>query len=116
MAETDDPTPASADSQKTLVDGFISFLQEYGIIGLAIAVVMGNATKDLVNAVVANVIMPIIEVVLPGESWREAVWAVGTIEFGVGQLIGALLDFTIIALIIYLFVKLVIGKEKVEKI
>jgi large conductance mechanosensitive channel len=99
-----------------VVDDFIAFLEKYGIIGLAIAVIMGNATTDLVNAVVASVIMPIIEVVLPGESWRDAIFAVGPVEFGIGQLIGALLDFLIIALIVYLFVKMVLGQENVENI
>lgn len=101
---------------RDITEDFVAFLQEYGVIGLAIAVVMGQATKDLVNAVVADVIMPIIELFLPGEQWREAMLQVGAIEFNIGHLIGALLDFIIIALVVYLFVKFILGKETVEKI
>jgi large conductance mechanosensitive channel len=109
--DTDDTTV-----NRSMVDGFIDFLQEYGIIGLAIAVVMGSATKDLVNAVVADVIMPIIAVVLPGEDWRTAVLTVGPVDFGVGHLIGAFLDFLIIAVIVYLIARHIIGRENVGKI
>ncbi len=115
MADTD-TTQDTTVGDHTVIDDFIAFLQEYGVIGLAIAVVMGTATKDLVNAIVESIIMPLIAVLLPGENWREAIFAVGPVEFGIGQLIGALLDFLIIALVIYLFVKLVLGRENVEKI
>lgn len=119
MADASAETAGSTDgdtAKRSPVDGFIEFLQEYGIIGLAIAVVMGTATKDLVNAVVADVIMPVIEVVLPGESWQEALLVIGPVEFNIGHLIGALLDFLIIAVIIYLIAKYIIGRDNVEKI
>ncbi|MDY6774326.1 MAG: hypothetical protein SVS85_03940 [Candidatus Nanohaloarchaea archaeon] len=51
-----------------LSQDFIRFLKEYKIVGLAIAVVIGTAAKDLVN--------------LPGESWREATVTLGGVEFG----------------------------------
>lgn len=97
-------------------DDFVRFLKEYGIIGLAIAVVIGNAVKDLVNAVVADILMPIVEVLLPGGDWRSATTMVAGVEFRTGHLIGAILDFTLLALVIYLFVRLVLKKETVEKI
>lgn len=114
-ADGDDTAGNGAD-ETTLVEGFIDFLTEYQIIGLGIAVVMGTATKDLVNAFVDELLMPIIEVLLPGEDWRSAVLAVGPVELGIGRMIGALLDFILIALIVYLIAKFILGREKVEKI
>ncbi len=99
-----------------ITDDFIRFLRDYGVIGLAIAVVIGNATKDLVNALVADIIMPIVGVFLPNGGWREATTTVSGIEFATGHFISAILDFTIIALIIYLFVRYALKKETVEKI
>lgn len=101
---------------RNLTDGFIEFLKEYGVIGLAIAVVIGNATKDLVNAFVDGLIMPLIGIVLPAGNWKEYTAGFMTAEIEIGHLLAALLDFTIIALVIYAFVKLVLKKEKVEKI
>lgn len=101
---------------KDLTDGFMDFLKEYGVIGLAIAVVIGSATKDLVNAVVDGLIMPLIGIVLPAGQWQEYTVAFMTAEIQVGHLLAALLDFFIIALVIYAFVKLALKKEEVKKI
>lgn len=99
-----------------LSDQFITFFQEYGVMGLAMAVVIGNATKDLVSAIVADIIMPVVEVVLPGGAWQTAELVVGPFHFKIGHLIGALIDFGLIALLIFAFVKLVLQKKDVKKL
>lgn len=98
------------------IDDFMDFLKEYKIVGLAIAVIIGAATKDLVNAAVDDVIMPIVSLLLPGEAWREATWTVATVEFQLGHLIGAVLDFVIIAFIVYAFARYILKHENVEKL
>lgn len=99
-----------------LSDQFIAFLKEYGILGLAIAVVIGNATTDLVSAIVADLIMPVVEVALPGGTWQTAELVLGPFAFKIGHLVGALIDFTIIALLVFAFFKLVMKKDAVEKL
>ncbi|MEZ4586426.1 MAG: MscL family protein [Gemmatimonadales bacterium] len=64
---------------------FMTFLKEYGVIGLAIAVIMGGKLNALVTAVVEGLIMPIVGMVVPGGDWRA--WTVG--PFGVGGILGA---------------------------
>ena len=44
---------------------------------LAVAVVIGNAAKDLVNSIAANLIMPLVGMVTPGGNWRE-LWQTST--------------------------------------
>ncbi|MDY6761705.1 MAG: MscL family protein [Candidatus Nanohaloarchaea archaeon] len=101
---------------QVLPDDFLRFLKEYGVIGLALAVVIGTAVKDLVNAVVDGAVMPVIGVVLPGEEWRAAAYTVAGVEFQVGLIIGATLDFAIIAVLVYLFVRHALKQETVEKV
>ncbi len=101
---------------KDITQGFIAFLKEYGIMGLAIAVVIGSATKDLVNAVVDGLIMPLVGIVLPAGEWQAYTVRFMTADIQVGQLLAAVLDFAIIALVIYAFVKLVLKQEEVKKI
>lgn len=48
-----------------LLEDFSTFLEEYGVVGLAIAFVIGLAVTDLVSAIVDNIVMPIVEVFLP---------------------------------------------------
>lgn len=98
------------------VDDFMRFLREYGVIGLAIAVVIGTATKDLVGALVDEIVMPVVEVFLPGGDWQAATTTLAGVEFGTGPFLAALLDFAIIAFLVYLFARHVLKQETVEKI
>jgi large conductance mechanosensitive channel len=95
------PPPAP----KGFVDEFMAFLNKYGIIGVALAFIMGGAVSKLVSALVADIIMPIITPFIPGGNWRDAVLNLGPISLAVGDFAGAILDFLIIALVIYLIMK-----------
>lgn len=99
----------------SFLEEFMKFLEEYGVIGLAIAFVIGLAVKDLVSSVVDDVVMPIIEAVLPAGNWQTATILIGTVELQIGHLISSLIDFTIIALLIFAFVKYALKKKEVKK-
>ncbi len=90
---------------KGFLNEFIQFLNKHGIVGLAIAFIMGGAVKDLVSALVADVFMPLITFFSPGGGWREAVWGLGPIVFKVGHFAGTVLDFIVIAIIVFLMMR-----------
>lgn len=90
---------------------FMAFLKEYGVIGLAIAVIMGGKLNALVTAVVEGIIMPLVGMVLPGGDWRASTLG----PFAVGSILGALLDFLIVAWLVFWFAKKVLKEEKVAK-
>ena len=94
---------------------FIAFLKQYGIIGLAIAVIIGGKLGDLIKAVVDGLLMPFIGMLTPSGDWRQASWTVNNAKFLYGPVIGSLLDFTIVALIIFLFAKTVLKETEVAK-
>lgn len=100
----------------SLIEEFTRFLDEYGVLGLAIAFVIGNAVSDLVKATVNDIIMPIVEVFLPAGDWQEYTAVLLGVELKVGHFLGAAIDFTVIALLIFLFVKYALKKEEVGKI
>ena len=90
-----------------MADSFFStfkgFLIETNAIALAIAVVMGGAISKLVTTLVSALFMPVLGVILPGGEWRQ--WKVtlsGTNAIGVGEIIGATMDFVIISFIIFI--------------
>jgi large conductance mechanosensitive channel len=99
-----------------LIDDFRKFLEEYGVIGLAIAFVIGVAVKDFISATVDDIIMPIVGVFLPGGSWETAVATIGPVEFAIGHWIGALIDFLIIAFLVFMFARHILKHEEVKKI
>lgn len=105
----------NADANVGMVQEFKDFLQEYKVMGLAIAFVMGVAITALVNSLVANVIMPIVSVILPKGDWQTLTAAVGPINFGVGAFLAALINFVIIALVVFFIAKSMMGEKKVAK-
>jgi large conductance mechanosensitive channel len=86
-----------------MLDQFMKFLKETNAIALAIAVVIGGAVGKLVTALVAGLIMPIVGMILPSGEWRA--WKIplrGDAALAIGDVLGATIDFVIIAFVVYL--------------
>ena len=98
-----------------VVKEFMEFLKEYKIIGLAIAFVIGIASKDLINSLVNNIIMPIITPFIPKGAWETATFSLGPIVIKWGAFLGAFINFVIIATVVFIIVKKIIKEEKVTK-
>ena len=78
---------------------FKDFLLKQNIVALAIAVVVGTALNTLVKALVDDFIMPIIVAIGPGGEWQKATWSVGSVKFGIGDFMAAMINFLIIGLV-----------------
>jgi large conductance mechanosensitive channel len=78
---------------------FKDFLLKQNVVALAIAVVVGTALNTLVKAVVDDFIMPIIVAIGPGGDWQKATWSVGTVKFGIGDFLAAVINFLIIGFV-----------------
>jgi len=83
----------------------MDFLNKFGVIGLAIAFIIGGAAGRLITALVADLLMPIIAVIVPGGEWRTTTFVVGPVKFLLGDFAGALIDFIIIALVVFMLSK-----------
>lgn len=103
---TPKPSPPPAPpAKKSFSEEFMEFLNKYGVIGLAIAFIIGGAAGRLVTALVNDLLMPIVAVIVPGGEWRTTVLQVGPVKFLLGDFVGALIDFIIIALVVFLLSK-----------
>ena len=96
--------------KRTLAQEFFDFMKTFGIIGLAIAFVIGQAASSLVTAFVNDIVDPIIGFFLPAGSLETMSIKVtnlagSTTEFKYGDLISNIIDFLIIALIVFLAYK-----------
>jgi len=98
-----------------IIKGFLEFLKEYKVVGLAIAFIMGVASTALIKSLVDNVIMPIITPFIPGGAWKEAAFNMGPIVIKWGAFLGELINFVIIALLVFMVAKAVLREEKVAK-
>ena len=104
--------PPPPPKPKNLLEEFKQFLDKYKVIGLAVAFIMGIYLGGLVQSLVTNLVMPIIEIFLPDIDWE----AMKVGPFRVGAFIGDLITFVIVALVIFLLVKLTtrIGEMEIK--
>ena len=94
-------TPApGAPAPKGLLNEFKAFLEQYKVLGLAVAFILGVYLGNLVKALVADLILPIIP--LPSGKSIDS-YMVG--PFGVGDFAVNLVTFILVALVIFLIVK-----------
>jgi large conductance mechanosensitive channel len=104
-----DTPPAKKPS---LLDEFIGFLKTFGVIGLAIAFVIGAAASKLVTAFVTDIVNPIVGLALPSGDLKTMAYnatnpSTGvTSTFAYGDLISNIIDFLIIAFIVFLMYKI----------
>lgn len=94
---------------------FKEFLKEYKVIGLAIAFVIGAAATSLVKSIVDNLFMPIINPFIPGGEWQTATFSIWKISIGWGAFLASLINFIVIALVIFLIAKFLLKEDKVTK-
>ena len=92
------------------IGGFKKFLLRGNVVDLAVGVVIGAAFGNVVQAIVKDVLNPIISS-LGGTGDVSGLYVTaGRITFPIGDLINALISFLLIAVIVYLFVVLPINK------
>ena len=98
-----------------IIQEFNDFLKEYKVLPLAIAFIMGAAITALVQSLVADIVMPIVSPLIPGGDWQTATFTIGSAVLGWGAFLGALINFVIIALVVFIIAKTVLKEEKVTK-
>ena len=99
------PPPAPPAAPKGFTQEFMAFLNKYGVVGLAVAVIIGGAAGRLVTALVGDILMPIITFFIPGGAWRTAILAIGPIQLAIGDFTGVVIDFIIIAIVVFYVMK-----------
>ena len=96
------PPPAP----KGLWNEFKSFIENYKVMGLAVAFILGLYLGQLVQSMVTDLIMPIIGLVFPNmDNLSTLTIPVNNQEFGVGGFLVALITFIIVAFVIFILVK-----------
>jgi len=104
----------------SMVREFKEFLVKQNALALAVAVIIGAEIGKVVSSIVDDVINPILGLALPGGSWREAKIVLSrttdatgkVVENAIqyGHLLGALVDFVIIGLVIFMIIKYALPK------
>ncbi|HLK57147.1 MAG TPA: large conductance mechanosensitive channel protein MscL [Chthonomonadaceae bacterium] len=100
-----------------MLSEFKAFLTKSNALALAVGVIIGAASGKVVSALVADILMPLIGLILPKGDWRTAQWilsqapdptdpnkmVINAIKYG--DFLGNVVDFIAIALVVFLLTK-----------
>ncbi len=96
-----------------MIKEFVAFLKQYGVIGLAIAVVIGGKVNELVAASVKDILMPIIGATLPNGDWEKWVLALGPVKLALGHWLGVAIDFLIVSAFVFMLARTLLKQKDV---
>lgn len=99
---------------KNSLAGFVEFLRTQGVVGLAIGFILGGAVSKLVASLVENVINPLVGLLLGQVNLADKAVQIGNSSLKYGAFLTTLIDFIIIAAVVYYGFKL-LGIEKLDK-
>jgi large conductance mechanosensitive channel len=98
--------------------GFAKEFKEFAIKGnvmdLAVGVIIGAAFGKIIASLVDNILMPIIGMFLQGVNFQAMAVKVGDAEIKYGMFISAIIDFAIIALVLFMIIKAMNNMKKKE--
>lgn len=101
------PAPLPPPPKKGLWNEFMDFISKYKVMGLAVAFILGLYLGALVQALVTDLIMPIIGIPLSGVGDLASLkFEFANQFFLVGHFLSAVITFVIVALVIFLIVKI----------
>ena len=99
----------------SIAEDFKSFAFKGNVVDLAVGVVIGASFAKIVSALVADFIMPLVALVMPSGDWRASGVVLRTaadpkdnVILKYGDFLGAVLDFLIIALVLFLIVSKIV--------
>lgn len=88
------------------IQGFIDFIKEQGVVGLAVGFVLGGAVAKIVSSLVDNIINPIVGFLLGRVTLGNLVLHVSdSVVLEYGAFISSVIDFCIVAIIVYITIK-----------
>ncbi len=92
----------------------MDFIREQGVVGLAVGFILGGAVSKIVSSLVENVINPLIGALLGKVALVDKAFNIGAVSIKYGAFISTLVDFVIIAAVVYFGVK-ALGLDKLDK-
>ena len=106
------------EEKKGFVAEFKEFIAKGNVMDMAVGIIIGGAFTAIVTSLVTSIINPLIAIVTGGQTPGAGLqWTVGESTVDIGAFIGAVINFLIIALVVFMLVKGVNGmKRKAEEV
>lgn len=101
---------------KNFLDEFKAFAVRGNVIDLAVAVIIGGAFGKIVSSLVDTIVMPAIGLLLGGVNFTSWAFVVGDATIAYGKFMQAVLDFIIIAFVIFMALRALNTVKRKEEI
>ena len=90
---------------KKFMTEFKEFIAKGNVMTMAVGIIIGGAFTAIINSVVADVISPIIGLILGGTDFSELSFGVGDAQIMIGNLINAIITFILTAVVLFFIIK-----------
>ena len=93
---------------------FKEFAMKGNIVDLAVAVIIGGAFGKIVTALTSAIIMPIISLIIGKGGVTDMSFSIGKTIFPIGLFLQSVIDFILIALVLFMIIKAMNSLKKKE--
>lgn len=104
------------DKEKKVVNEFKEFISKGNIVDMAVGVIIGSAFGKIVSSLVNDIFMPLIGIIIGGLDFSKLTLTVGDAVISYGMFIQNVVDFLIIALCIFMMIKVLSKFKKKEEV
>lgn len=104
------------DKEKKVVGEFKEFISKGNIVDMAVGVIIGSAFGKIVSSLVNDIFMPLIGIIIGGLDFSKLTLTVGEAVIAYGTFIQNIVDFLIIALCIFMMIKVLTKFKKKEEV
>lgn len=95
--------------------GFLDFIRTQGVVGLAVGFILGGALAELVKSLVTDLVNPLLSVGLnKADTFASSTATIGGISIAYGHFLSVLVNFLVIALVVYVVV-MGLGLDRLDK-
>lgn len=90
-----------------MIKEFKEFISRGNVVDMAVGVIMGSAFGKIVTSLVNDIIMPLVGVLIGGIDFTSLSFKIQKVEVKYGSFIQNIVDFLIVAICIFIFVKII---------
>ena len=110
-----DKKKINLDKEKKVANEFKEFISKGNIVDMAVGVIIGSAFGKIVTSLVNDIFMPLIGIIIGGLDFSKLTLTVGDAVIAYGTFIQNIVDFLIIAICIFIMIKVLAKFNKKEE-
>ena len=100
---------------KKFFNEFKAFISKGDVVSMAVGLMVGSAFTAIITALNANILTPLLGIIIGGINFEDIIWTVGSAKVQIGLFVQAVINFFITAFVLFLVVKFFNNFKKKEE-